>query len=704
MPKRTDWEQQSVDLREIAGALRYGWYLVVAGALLGLALAFVASEAVPARYEAASKVLVRASPDLARNALSGLGTVGTIIGAGGVGASELNTELEILASHSMLGSVVDSLRLQAHVEKPAGLPSGALFERVHVAPGSPSRKFVFDRDADGYTITGERTRVTAKPGEAAVLPGAEVVLRSGDLPDQFVVHLRDRTDAIDAVSRSLRTRAITNDVAEVQFRANDPYTAAEVPNLLVAEYLRGRLTTERGTNQHRFEFLVGHTDSITVELARAEAALREHQEVSGVLDPRFMGQTQLGRAMDLQGELEGIEVESRALRRIVDADRAGTIPPRELAAYPSFLRNAAINDLLSRLLELETNRLTLLQRRTPNDPDVIAMTESIEHLEGQLRSLSSAYLTGLDRQRTEVMTEMAGYRTVLDRLPRQAEESLRRQREVERLSEIQLALHSQLVQARLAAIGEGGEVRQIDAAIPPKKQAFPSRGFVLLMGLFGGTFFGMVGAVGRGLLRQRIREPWEVELAAGVRAATFGVHAPLAFPEIRTARTLLLLPLGSEKQARAIGERIVETATLQGREAVLADLTQEDWHAQGEHLASRTPQLTAAAEGQGRIVVDLPAGAVNLPLYRSGGAERANRDRAMLAHLEERFSPVIAVVPRLDKPVALSLLSGDRPVLLVAGANHVTRSQLTEAVETVERFGGTVAGVVLCPNGNGRRD
>jgi hypothetical protein len=102
-------------------------------------------------------------------------------------------------------------------------------------------------------------------------------------------------------------------------------------------------------------------------------------------------------------------------------------------------------------------------------------------------------------------------------------------------------------------------------------------------------------------------------------------------------------------------------------------------------------------------MMDLPAGPVNLPLYRAGGAERANRDRMMLAHLEERFSPVVAVVPTLEKPVALSLLSADRPVLLVAMANHVTRSQLAEAVETVERFGGTVAGVVLCPIRSGRR-
>jgi len=700
-------EDGVVDLREIGAALRHGWLIVGLGSVLGFGLGFAALKVVPERYEATAKVLVRESPDMARSALSGLGDIGSLIGGGfggGFGGSSaLSTELEILSSRTLVGAVVDSLLLQAQVEAPEGIPSRSLFERVVVTPGAPSRQYAVERSGSGYVVRGEGVRVDAVAGSTIVLPGAEVVLAAGDHPEGFTFRLMDRDDAISAVIRALSTRSVTGDVAEIQFRARDPRTAAEVPNLLIDEYLRNRRVMERGTNQHRFEFLVGHSDSVSVELARAEAALREFQESSGVMDPRLTGQTQLMRAMELQGELESIEVEMRALQRIVDADRAGRIPPRELAAYPSFLRNAAINDVLSRLLELETNRLVLLQRRTSNDPDVVALTESIEHLETQLRSLSTAYLTGLDRQRDEIGTEMGGYRAVLGALPGQTEESFRRQREVERLAQIQLALQSQLVQTRLAAIGEGGDVRQIDAAIPPRKPAFPSRGFVLLMGVFGGTFFGVVGAVGTGLMRRRIREPWEVELAAGVRAATLGGSAPLAFPEIRTARSLLLVPLDGAGDARAIGERLVETATLQGRDAVLTDLTRDDRSSEVAASSAATGSLPALADGSGQVLLDLPTGSVHLPLYRAGGGESASRSRATLAHLEERFSLVVAVVPPISEPRSLSLVGPERPVLLVAGIDAVTRTQLSEAVQTVERFGGTVAGVVLCPGRNGRR-
>ncbi|MEX2583390.1 MAG: Wzz/FepE/Etk N-terminal domain-containing protein [Gemmatimonadota bacterium] len=695
----------AVDLREIGIALRHGYRFVLAGAVVGLALGFAVTLWVPDRYEGTSVVLVRASPDLARSALSSLGGLGEMIGGlDGTGGSELETELEILGSRTVIGEVVDSLLLQAVIREPRGMSARTVFTRVEVEPFVGTRRFELERDGGVYVVRGDGVTERVAPGGSVSLPGASLTLVSGDLPDRLEVGLRDRADAIDAVRKDLRTRSLTADVAEVIYRAPEPATAAAVPNLLVSEYLERRTSTDRGANQERYEFLVEQTDSVTRELAMAEAALRVHQETSGVMDPALVGETQLTRAMELRGELETIDIERGALQRIADAEGIESMSRREMAAYPTFLQNAAINDVLSRMLELETERLQLLQQRTPTDPDVVAVSEGIENLEDQLESLSAAYMRGLERQRVGVVQELDQYAALLRGLPQQAEESFRRMREVERLAEVRLVLESQLVQARLAAIGEGGEVRQIDPAIPPKRPAFPSSGFVLLAGLLGGVFFGAASAVGSGVFRQRVRESWEAELATGLPATTLGPGSPLAFPEVRTARSLLLLPIGAEGEARSIGRRIVETATFQGREAVLADLTAE-LVSSGTESASRTAVATRpATEDSSRLVLDLPTGSVTLPLYHAGGAEAANRPRALLAHLEERFSFVVAVVPQIGHPAALSVITPERPVVLVARSSGVSRSQLSDAVETVERCGGRVAGIVLQPSKNGRNE
>src|SRR5690606_1028635 len=116
---------------------------------------------------------------------------------------------------------------------------------------------------------------------------------------------------------------------------------------------------------------------IRLELAAAEAALRTFQEGSGILHPELNGRIDVERAMELETEYETLGVEARTLREILDAGASGSLPVRALAAYPTFLRNAAINSLLERLLSAETERLQLIEAefRTERDPEVAALGE-----------------------------------------------------------------------------------------------------------------------------------------------------------------------------------------------------------------------------------------------------------------------------------------------------------------------------------------
>ncbi|HEV2148546.1 MAG TPA: Wzz/FepE/Etk N-terminal domain-containing protein, partial [Longimicrobiaceae bacterium] len=516
-------DRDTLDLREIGAALRRGGAWIAGGALLGLLAGAATLVVLDREYEASATVLLRSQSGGGSSALA-LSRISGLLGGlpeGGLGGSEVETEQQILTSRTVLGEVVDSLGLQVRVVDPSGTRSEALFASARVEPGAEGGRYRFERRSGGYAVEGPGAAGIASPGEPFRIPGGVLVLRPGSLPERFEVEVRDRYDAILAVEKELRAEVPGGEVVKLSFRAEDPVLAAAVPNAMVARYLQRRKTTDRGVNQHRYEFLAAHTDSIAGQLSAASSALRRHQEQSGVLDPELSGKTEMERAMAIQAELETAEVEARALRRIVERGTSGSFSPRELAAFPTFLSNPAINDVLSRLLKLETDRIELLERRTERDPEVVALSNGIEHLEGRLVSLSRDYLAGLGSKGTELRRELGGYQAALNALPGQVEESLRREMEVKRLSETLMALQTQLVEARLNAIGEGGDVRQVDAAVPPRKPAFPNPPLNLLGGLLGGIFFGMVAAVGAARVRQRVREPWEAELATGVRAVPF---------------------------------------------------------------------------------------------------------------------------------------------------------------------------------------
>lgn len=689
----------TLDLREIGAALRHGGRWVAGGALFGLLVGATSLAVLDRQYEASATVLLRNQAGGGSSALA-LSRLSGVLGGlpGGIGGAAVETEQEILTSRVILGEVADSLGLQVRVLEPKGARTRQVFSLVRVDPDAADARYRFERRGARYEVEGPGASGAATPGEPFRVPGAVFVLQGEGLPERFTVAVSDRFGAIVGLEKRLTADVAGGEVVKLSFRADEPGLAAQVPNTMIARYLQRRKTSDRGVNQHRFEFLTAHTDSIAAQLSAAQSALRRHQEATGVLDPTLTAQTEVERAMMVQAELETAEVETRALRRILAKGGAEGFSPRELAAYPTFLGNPAINDVLSRLLRLETDRIALLEKRTELDPDVVAISASIDHLESRLVTLSRDYLNGLSSREEELRRELGEYRTALNALPGYAEESLHRQREVKRLSETLIVLQSQLVEARLAAIGEGGDVRQLDVAVPPRRPAFPNPVLNLLGGLLGGLFFGVVAAVGAARVRQEVREPWEAELGTGVPSVTFDPRLPLWLGGLGEARTALVFSTGRSADPAAVAEQLVATATLRGRPGMVADLA----HSVVVSPPSRitvAPPVRVGGTGSGGAA-DF-AGDSHSPASPNGAS--ATAPRAVLEELEARHDFVAAILAGLDSPGTVSVMTPERPVVLVARAGRIDRAALQEAVGVCERLGVPVAGIVLQPPKNGRR-
>lgn len=692
-----DARNDGVELREITAALRRGWYWIAGAGVLGLLAGYLVLQRVSPEYEARTMVLIRSQTNATTGALSALTG---LLGGGSSGSSTLDTELAILQSRAVMGAVVDSLGLQAEVLDPDTTTAIELFSQIRIAPDARGAEYRFEREGDGYRVSGAGPATRVAPGGELRVPGAALTLRAGALPPAFTVLLRDRESAISSVASTLEVGSGNGDAVDLRVRAGEPRMAAAVLNQMVQEYLRRRKTSDRGVNQHRYEFLSAHIDTIRTQLATAEGELRMHQERSGVLDPQATGQAELTRAMEVQAELEAADVDARSIGQILQRGGDRSEIAREVAAYPGLLSNGAVVDIYSRLMQLETDRSELLGVKTERDPAVVAVGQTIAHLEGQLQQLATDYLAGLTRRRQQLQAELQGYRGALGGLPQQAELSYRREREVTRLSETLIALQSQLVQARLDALTEGGDVRQIDPAVPPGSPAFPNPALTLGGGMLGGLFFGMIAAVGMGRRRQRVSEPWEVELATGVPALLFDPRLPLSFPARGASRVVLVVPLSPRASSLKVAEHIARIDALQGRNPVLAELgggaprvgapAPVPVLADGTAVAERSDGLTVMRDGYARY----PA---------TPGAAPAGA-RVVLETLEERFSTIVAVLPGLESRETVSVLDGSRPTVLVLRAGELTRDALEARVKICRQLDLRILGVVIVPRRRGDAD
>jgi hypothetical protein len=227
-------------------------------------------------------------------------------------------------------------------------------------------------------------------------------------------------------------------------------------------------------------------------------------------------------------------------------------------------------------------------------------------------------------------------------------------REVKRLGLTYAALQTQLVEARLSAIAEGGDIRALDVATVPKKVAFPDPAITTAAGLGAGLIIGLLLAFVTGSHGRYLDGPYAIERVAGVPALRFDPASPLLMSGRSAIRTVLLIPLEQGVPTLRLAERLADTALARGQSATILDLT-----------------APAAAVPRGASVGEL------------------------ISRLEQEHALVVVRLPGMAAESTAAALSDDRPVLLVAPSRRVSRRELTGALETLRRLEVPCAGVVL---------
>lgn len=670
-------EADTIDLAEVGRALRRGWRAVLAFTVLGAVVAAAVILFAPPRFTGTASLVLKTGSDPGASVLSRLS--GGLSDAGGMlsGAlkSPMETELQILSSRAVAGRVVDSLLLQGRVTTPRGVPTNHIVQSYALAPAFAPRTYHFTRftrvSGSVYKVDGTTAQVAA--GASLPLPIGTVALRSDVNLPAFDLEFRDREDAIKRVSKHLVVDKVGGEVAKVSYEGDDSLSAASVPNALVAIYLARRTTTDRGANQHRLEFIVAKADSAAAALSAAERALRRQQESSGVIDPQVVGKIELERAAQMRASLTDLQVENGTITLLIARVVNGSIKPRELVAYPTFLKSPGINNLLSELSQVETDRFKMLESRTEKDPEVLALTRSAANLESQLLPLARTYSASLGKQRADLEHGLDTLQTKIAGLPAVAESGLRLQRDVLLLGQVYGALQAQLVEARLSALEEGGNVRTLDTAVPPKQPAFPNPLLTAGLGIAGGLGCGLVAALLIGMLGRWMHDPQQVERSTGLPAMRFDAAVPLLIGN-EASQTVLIIPLDPRARVEPVARQIVQTALARSMSATLLDLSSLETKS---HRA--LPSLTPPAGGAQPIDVN-----------------------ASIERLEQDYRMVIVQLPGIGAPATIAALRRSRPVVLVVPERRIDRAELMGAVQTLRRLDVPCAGIVLSgADGNG---
>jgi uncharacterized protein involved in exopolysaccharide biosynthesis len=665
MRDRTLPPTETIEIADVARTLTRQWRAILSFLALGIVGALAVALFAPRRFDGKATLLARAGATPGGSILGRMTGVGELLGSvggAGMGASQVETELQVLRSRTLAGRVVDSLRLQFSVRSGRRIPPAAIVSDYALAPAFSTRTYSFTREASGaYRVRGGNGggggTYEATPGTPSRLDIGTLTLATTNLPPSFTLRVLDRETAIDRFASHLEATKAGGDVVKVVYRGEDSVTAASAANALIAFYLERRLTTDRGVNQRRVEYITQQLDRTGSELSAAERGLRQYQEASGVLDADVMGKAELEGSADLRRDFTEIQVDEAGIKQLLAQAASGRITSRDLAAYPAFLKGSAVSPLVTQLSDLEATRIRLLERRTERDPEVVAIDHSMQAIAANIVAIAKTYAEAVTRQRVEFQTRLDSLHRILLGLPVAAERGGRLRRDVMRLTSIYTALEAQLVEARLAAIGEGGDVRQIDVAVPQREPAFPQPLLTMGLGTAGGLVAGIIAALCLGWFGRTLRDPAEIERVTGVAALRLDPTSPLLVSGVAAARTLLVVPLDDRARAADVAASIAQAGSVRSLRTTVLDLSD---HPDG-------------GNGNGASV-------------NVGG---------LIDQLEQTHEMVVVQLPSLTSSATIGALRENRPVVLVTGGGPVERTRLGGALDTLRRLQVPCAGVVV---------
>ena len=500
----------TADLADVARALLRSWWLVLASTLFGVLGAISVLRIASPIWTAHAAVLVRDASPLPSALMQQVG--GGVAGAatallGGALRSSVETDLALLSSRELVGEVVDSLGLQVVVTSPHGTPPRRVIQAAKLEGAFRPVTLRFEAGAGaGIHVTCQEVDTVVAPGTAIRVAQGTIQL-AGAAPLPSSIRVFDREDAITRAVKRLDTERRGGDVIGIAWPAEDSLSAPDAANLLIDRFLLRRRGVDRGVNQRRLEFVSRQIDSIDRALDIALRRQRDFHERAQTVDPAVSAKTYLESLVKSREQRELLVMEEQALGSLREQLRNRSVKPRQLAAYPAFLRSPAINELLGKIGTLEAERVALLaQQRREDDPKVAAARASITSLESELEPLARTYGEAIGQQRAALDAEIASLSARLAQLPDQVEAAFQFGSEVERLSRTSLALNAQRVELRLATIGEGGEARVVDVAHPQWKRTFPSTILTLILGVAAGLALGFALALARAYGGARVAE------------------------------------------------------------------------------------------------------------------------------------------------------------------------------------------------------
>lgn len=302
----------------------------------------------------------------------------------------------------------------------------------------------------------------------------------------------------------------------------DPECAALIANRYAREYIDYHRERTASGNDAALAFLREQRAELLDKVGKADAALQEFRQTHNLVSLQENQNIILRRLSKLSEQLMEARVERLALDSKLAHVQEYLVEDKNLLEIEFIASYGSVRMLMKHLDELESERALLEERYLEKHPKMIEITSLIETINKQLRENTRMAVTELLSHQKEVANHEALLETELadseneslrleeiaaeyEVLLRQAESSRNAHtRVVDRLNETMIASQLNHINIKIA-----------DGSPLPHKPIEPNLRKIILQSAFLGCFIFIGLPLGLGILDQKLKAAWEVELFLG---------------------------------------------------------------------------------------------------------------------------------------------------------------------------------------------
>ena len=460
---------------------------------------------------------------------------------------ELETELEMIKTRSVLEKVINELNLLVTIDEveftngesksfnfslkeyewmlnnPATQRDLPHFKNITIFPPYFGGEYYIlkskNQTLEIYDATTDLLLQTVPSNNQFNLPEMQILVNwpGAKIGDKIYFNVSHLKKTLEVLRKSILVEiADKTSIFNISIKSTSARMAQLLANKIADKYREARLEQKRQTVHNSFEFIDNQLQGVSDTLKKSEQVLSNFKSEQKIAIMDESSKDLINALSELESEkiktdLELAEYQNKLKEFGREVTERGFFDQTSLSPGEGAYINSPFAALLGQLSDAELKRLDLLQKRKETHPDVINMDDQIAQIKTRLTDYNQNTLTSyriiintLRKKQYNLRKLIREYGSKLEGLPIQEAELAKMIRDKNVHEKMYNLLTDKREELRVAEFSKLQDIIIVDSAILPYKPVEPRKVFNIIIGLIFGTSMGLVFVFTKELMDKKI--------------------------------------------------------------------------------------------------------------------------------------------------------------------------------------------------------